>query len=315
MLAPRWFPTLGAASRSAAIVARHGTLRGAQSACGRRSPRRASAEIAANRAWVSRQTAGVPQNVFVGDIAKHYDATSESQFAAEVLRPTVDFLADLAGDGRALELAIGTGRVALPLRGRGVDVHGIEISADMIAELRAKPGGADVPVTLGDMAATRLDLSFGLVYLVFNTISNLLTQAEQVACFRNAAAHLDSGGCFVVELGIPQLRRMSPGESAYPFDLTDAHLGFDSYDFATQRMTSHHYWFAADEVRRFDSHHRYAWPAELDLMAELAGMRLRERWADWDRNPFTNESASHISVWEKPAPDDRAARAPGGGTA
>jgi SAM-dependent methyltransferase len=242
----------------------------------------------------------VPQNVFVGDIAKHYDATSESQFSAAVLGPTVDFLAHLAGDGRALEFAIGTGRVALPLQVRGVEVHGIEISQDMVAELRAKPGGADVRVTIGDMASTRLDVSFALVYLVFNTISNLLTQAEQVACFRNAAAHLESGGCFVLELGIPQLRGIAPGESAHPFELTDRHLGFDTYDFAAQRLTSHHYWFAGDEVHRFDSHHRYAWPAELDLMAELAGMRLRERWADWEHSLFTGESSSHVSVWEKP---------------
>jgi hypothetical protein len=167
-------------------------------------------------------------------------------------------------------------------------------------ELHAKPGGADVPVSIGDMATIRLVESFALVYLVFNTISNLLTQTEQVACFRNAAAHLDPGGCFVVELEVPQLRRMPPGESAYPVSLTDAHLGFDSYDFAEQRLTSHHYWLAGDRAHRFDSHHRYAWPAELDLMAELAGMRLRERWAGWDRSPFTSESHGHVSVWEKP---------------
>ncbi len=241
----------------------------------------------------------MPQNVFVGDVARFYDATSDSEFAPAVLGPTVDFLARLAGSGAALELAIGTGRVALPLRKAGVDVHGIEISADMVAELRAKPDGADVPVTIGDMATTRLDESYALVYLVFNTISNLLTQAEQVACFRNAAAHLDPGGCFVVELQVPQLRRMPPGEAACPFSLTDKHLGFDTYDFAEQRLTSHHYWFDGDRTQRFDSHHRYAWPAELDLMAELAGMRLRERWADWVRSPFTGESYAHISVWEK----------------
>jgi hypothetical protein len=212
----------------------------------------------------------------------------------------VDFLADVAGAGRALEFAIGTGRVALPLRARGVEVQGIEISEDMVAELRAKPGGADVPVAIGDMASTRVDGSFTLVYLVYNTISNLLTQQEQVACFRNAAAHLDSGGCFVIELEVPQLRRMPPGESAYPFSVTTEHLGFDTYDFVEQRLVSHHYWFVGDEIRRFDSHHRYAWPAELDLMAELAGMRLRERWADWYRRPFTGESHDHVSVWERP---------------
>jgi SAM-dependent methyltransferase len=242
----------------------------------------------------------MPQNVFVGDVARFYDATSDSESAPAVLGPTVDFLAPLADGGRALEFAIGTGRVALPLRARGIDVHGIEISADMTAELHAKHDGASVPVTIGDMATTRLDDSYALVYLVYNTISNLLTQAEQVACFRNAAAHLDSGGCFVVELEVPQLRRMPPGEAACPFSLTDEHLGFDTYDFAEQRLTSHHYWFDGDRTHRFDSHHRYAWPAELDLMAELAGLRLRERWADWVRSPFTGESNAHISVWEKP---------------
>ena len=242
----------------------------------------------------------MPQNVFVGDVAKFYDATSEPYFAPAVLEPTVDFLSDLAGSGKALEFAIGTGRVARPLRVRGVAVRGIEIAEDMVAQLRAKPGGAGVPVTIGDMASTRLDESFALVYLVFNTIGNLLTQAEQVACFRNAAAHLDPGGCFVVELQIPQLRRMPPGESAYPFSVTDEHLGFDTYDFAEQRLTSHHYWLGGEQAHRFDSHHRYAWPAELDLMAELAGMRLRERWADWARSPFTGESHGHVSVWEKP---------------
>ena len=246
------------------------------------------------------ETSVMPQNVFVGDVAKYYDVTSEEHFAPAMLDPTVDFLTDIADGGRALEFAIGTGRVALPLRARGVEVHGVDISEDMAAELHAKPGGADIRVTIGDMATTRLSESFALVYLVFNTISNLLTQAEQVACFRNAAAHLDPGGCFVVELQLPQLRRMPPGESAYPFSLTDAHLGFDTYDFGEQRLTSHHYWFAGDRTHRFDSHHRYAWPAELDLMAELAGLRLRERWAGWDRSPFMGESDEHVSVWEKP---------------
>jgi hypothetical protein len=241
----------------------------------------------------------MPQNVFVGGVAKLYDTNHRQSFAPELLEPTVGFLADLAGDGKALEFAIGTGRVALPLSRRGIDVHGIEISEDMVTELRAKSGGADLPVTIGDMASTLLDESFALVYVVFNTISNLLTQAEQVACFRNAAAHLDLGGCFVVEVGIPQLRLLPPGQSVRPFDVTDEHLGFDSYDFADQRMISHHYRFADDRTERFDSHHRYAWPAELDLMAELAHMRLRERWENWLRTPFTGESHSHVSVWEK----------------
>ena len=172
----------------------------------------------------------MPQNVFVGDVAKYYDATSDPQFSPEALDPIVDFLTDLARREKVLEFAIGTGRVALPLRARGVEVHGIEISEDMAAELHAKRDGAGIPVTIGDMATTRLDERFALVYLVYNTISNLLTQAEQVACFRNAAAHLDPGGCFVIELEIPQLRRMPPGQSACPFSVTDAHLGFDTYE-------------------------------------------------------------------------------------
>lgn len=239
------------------------------------------------------------QNVFVGDVAEQYDATEASQFSPEVLEPTVAFLTELAGGRSALEFAVGTGRVALPLRARGVDVHGIEISADMVARMRAKPGGADVPVTIGDMATVQLGTTFPLVYLVFNTISNLLTQAEQVACFRNAAAHLEPGGSFVVELEVPQLRRMPPGESAYPFEVSAAHLGVDTYDFAEQLLTSHHYWFLGDRSHRFASRHRYAWPAELDLMAELAGLTLAGRWADWHRTPFTGESRSHVSVWQK----------------
>ncbi|MGO9875852.1 MAG: class I SAM-dependent DNA methyltransferase [Acidimicrobiia bacterium] len=241
----------------------------------------------------------MPQNVFVGEVARYYDANSAPQYEPAVLDPTVEFLAGLTGRGKALEFAIGTGRVALALRARGTEVHGIEISQDMVTELRAKPGGEHVPVVIGDMTSTRLDESFALVYLAFNTISNLLTQAEQVACFRNAAAHLEPGGCFVVELGIPQLRRIPPGESAHPFEISDEHLGFDTYDFAEQRMTSHHYWLEGNRVHRFDSHHRYIWPAELDLMAELAGMHPQERWADWSRAPFTGESPNHVSVWKK----------------
>ncbi len=242
----------------------------------------------------------MPQNVFVGNVARTYDATSAEQFAPSLLEPTVDFLAGLAASGKALEFAIGTGRVALPLRARGVEVYGLEISEDMVAQLRAKPGGDAIPVTIGDMASTRVEGSFSLVYLVFNTISNLLTQPEQVSCFQNAAAHLDHGGCFVVEVGIPQLRRMPPGECAHPFDLSGNHLGFDTYDFADQQMTSHHYWIEGDRVHRFDSHHRYVWPAELDLMAQLAGLQLGERCSDWSRSPFTGESQNHISVWRKP---------------
>jgi SAM-dependent methyltransferase len=198
-----------------------------------------------------------------------------------------------------LEFAVGTGRVALPLSDRGVDVSGIELSRAMVAQCSAKPGANRVPVTIGDMAMTRVDGSFGLVYLVYNTISNLLTQAEQVACFRNAAAHLDDGGHFVIEVEVPMLRRLPPGEVFVPYEVTPHHIGIDEYDVAAQRLISHHYWMSESRLEQFDSHHRYAWPAEYDLMAELAGLTLVERWANWQRDPFTSESTAHVSVWRK----------------
>jgi SAM-dependent methyltransferase len=242
----------------------------------------------------------MPENVFTGWVARGYDAASADMYAPEVLRPTVDFLAAEAGGGRALELAIGTGRVALPLAAHGVDVHGIELSADMVEQLRAKPGGEAIPVTIGDMATTRIDGTFRLVYLVYNTISNLLTQDEQVACFENAAAHLEPGGCFVIELGVPPLQRLQPGERHLPFDVSATHLGFDSMDVVTQTLVSHHYYVDGDRVSVFESPHRWTWPAELDLMARIAGLTLRDRYADFDRSPFTAVSASHVSVWHKP---------------
>ena len=216
----------------------------------------------------------------------------------------MSFLADLGGNEPVLEFAIGTGRLALPLRERGVAVHGIEISDDMIAQLNGKPGADAIPVVAGDMAVMRVPGagSFSLVYLAYNTIGNLLEQSEQVACFANAAAHLRPGGTFVIERYIPQLRRMPPGQSSLASDITSHHLNFDTYDFANQRLVSHHFWPApGGRMTTEESHHRYAWPAELDLMAQLAGLRLRERWGDWTRALFTGESAQHISVWEKPA--------------
>ena len=241
----------------------------------------------------------MPQNTFVGEIARRYDAADAAANDPAAIAPVVERLAELANGGAALEFAIGTGRIALPLRERGVTVKGIEISHDMVAELRRKPGGGDIEVVIGDMASARVPGDFALVYLVFNTISNLLTQQEQIACFGNAAAHLPAGGCFVIELQVPQLRRMPPGERAYPFAITPRHLGFDTYDFASQRLTSHHYFFDGDECVRFESHHRYAWPAELDLMAKLAGLDLAHRWADWRGTPFDGESQNHVSVWRK----------------
>ena len=237
---------------------------------------------------------------FDEQIATRYDETSVDMYRAEVLDPAVDFLVELAGDGAALEFGIGTGRVALPLSGRGVPVHGIDLSEPMLEELRRKPGSEQIALTVGDFARTRVDDTFRLAYLVFNTITNLTTQDEQVACFRNAAAHLEPGGHFVIEVFVPELRRVPPGERVRAFDVRRTHLAFDEYtDFAAQILYSHHYWVEDGDLRTFSAPYRYVWPAELDLMARLAGMTLRERWAGWTREPFTDESASHVSVWEK----------------
>jgi SAM-dependent methyltransferase len=233
-------------------------------------------------------------------VAATYDDDPE-MFDIAAVDPVVDFLAELAGDGPALEFAIGTGRIALPLSQRGVSVHGIDMSNAMVAKLRSKPDAEAVGVTIGDISTTTVDGSFALVYLVFNTIMNLTTQAAQVACFRNAAAHLEPGGCFVIEVGIPDLQRLPPGETIHPFHVSESYWGFDEYDIANQGMTSHHLEIVDGRVERLSVPFRYAWPAEYDLMAELAGMRLRERWDDWKREPFTSESRSHVSVWEKPA--------------
>ena len=231
-------------------------------------------------------------------VAATYDDDPE-MFDAEAVDPVVDFLAELADDGRALEFAIGTGRIALPLAQRGVPVHGIDMSKAMVARLRAKPGGEDIGVTIGDFATTTVDGSFSLAYLVFNTIMNLTTQAAQVACFRNAATHLEPGGCFVIEVMVPDLQRLPPGETVHPFHVSDTRWGFDEYDIANQGMTSHHFEIVDGKVERLSVPFRYAWPSEYDLMAELAGMRLRERWGGWKREPFTSESRTHVSVWEK----------------
>jgi SAM-dependent methyltransferase len=222
-------------------------------------------------------------------------------FDPAVVGPAVDFLADLARDGAALELGIGTGRIALPLHQRGIPVHGIDLSADMVAQLHAKPGSEDIGVTIGDFASTRVDGTFSLGYLVFNTINNLTTQDEQVACFQNVAAHLAPGGCFVIEVGVPALQRLPPGETVRAFTLTDTRLGFDEYDVVSQGLISHHYREVDGVFERQSIPFRYVWPAELDLMARLAGLSLRERWSDWSREPFTAASNKHISVWAKPS--------------
>jgi len=237
---------------------------------------------------------------FDAAVAARYDETSAAMFAPAAIDPVVDVLAELAAGRRALEFAIGTGRVALALRARGVEVHGIELSNAMVEQLRAKPGGAQIRVTIGDMSTATADGSFGVVYLVFNTIGNLTTQEAQVACFANAAAHLEPGGTFVIEVGVPDLQRLPPGETVRPFALSDDHLGFDEYDLANQGLVSHHFERFDGRFERTSLPFRYVWPAELDLMARLAGLRLRDRWSDWDRAPFTGDSRKHVSVWAKP---------------
>jgi SAM-dependent methyltransferase len=232
-------------------------------------------------------------------VAQRYDSDCAALFAPGVVDRTVEVLAELAAGGPALELAIGTGRIGLRLIRRGVPVVGIERSPAMVDQLRAKPGGAAVEVVVGDMTTTRVEGSFRLVYLVFNTITNLLAQEDQVRCFENAAAHLETGGRFVVEDQLPALRRLPAGVTEVVFDRTDDHIGIDEYDVAAQRLVSHHTFIDGDRVHTSTSHHRYAWPAEYDLMARIAGLRLVERWADWRRTPFGADSTGHVSVWQK----------------
>jgi SAM-dependent methyltransferase len=242
----------------------------------------------------------VPTNYFDERIAKSYQARWPELFEPAAIDPVVEFLAGLAGDGAALELGIGTGRIAIPLRRRGVAVHGIDLSPDMVAELRATPGSEDIGVTVGDFAATRVGGTFRLAYLLRNTIMNLTTQDAQVACFQNVAAHLEPGGCFVIEVIVPALRRLPPGETVRAFAVTPTHLGFEEFEVATQLAISHHYWMLDGQFESFSAPFRYVWPSELDLMARLAGMTLRDRWSDWARSPFTSDSTQHVSVWETP---------------
>lgn len=226
---------------------------------------------------------------FAGAAAARYDADT----ADMPVEPVVDFLEPLAGGG-ALELAIGTGRIALPLAARGVRVTGVDLSPDMVAELRKKTD--EIPVEIGDMSSTRVDGTFSLVYIVFNSILNVTTQDGQVDVFANAAAHLEPGGCLAIEVVVPDLRRLPPGERYVAFSVKDDYVGVDEYDVVEQGLISHH----QSTGRRNSVPFRYVWPSELDLMARLAGMTLRERWADWDRSPFTAESRKHVSVWQKP---------------
>jgi SAM-dependent methyltransferase len=243
----------------------------------------------------------VPTDYFGERVAARYDESSANMFDPAVVEPVVDFLAELAGEGAALELGIGTGRIALPLAERGVRVQGIDLSEAMVAKLRAKPGAEEIGVSIGDFATTTVEGTFSVAYLVFNTINNLTTQNQQVACFENAAAHLEPGGCFVIEVGVPRLRLLPRGERFHVFDFSESHLGVDEYDVVNQGLVSHHFSPADGKWEGLSMPFRYVWPAELDLMARLAGMKLRERWSGWKREPFTSESTKHVSVWEKPA--------------
>jgi SAM-dependent methyltransferase len=235
---------------------------------------------------------------FGEQVAARYDERAAEMFDPAVVGPAVDFLAGFAQGGAALELGIGTGRIALPLASCGIEVQGIDLSEAMVAKLREKPGGDRIPVTIGDFSSTRVEGSFRLVYLVFNSIPNLTSQAEQVACFRNAAAHLEPGGRFVIEVRVPGVRWLPPGQTIRAFHLDEHYVGIDEYEPASQRMTSHHYRLDGGKVELHSIPFRYVWPSELDLMAQLAGMTLHERWADWTRQPFTAESTAHVSVWE-----------------
>jgi SAM-dependent methyltransferase len=240
----------------------------------------------------------MPETHFDQWMAQRYEVLWPELFDPAVLEPTVDFLADLARAGPALEFGVGTGRVALPLSRRGIRVHGIELSPAMVAQLQTQPGASDITITIGDFATAKVQETFSLVYLLRNTITNLTTQDEQVESFRNAAAHLEPGGCFLIENYIPELRRLPPGETIRIFSSTPNHVGLEEYDVAKQIAISHHYWMIEGELKTFSTQHRYLWPSELDLMARLAGLSLRERWSNWQREPFTSESRNHISVWE-----------------
>ena len=249
----------------------------------------------------------MPKDHFGERVAERYDERYADQAGPGVVDPIVAFLADLARDGAALELGIGTGRIALPLAQRGVHVHGIDLSEAMVAQLRAKPGAEQIGVTVGDFATTTVGATFSVAYLVANTIMNVTTQDEQVACFQNVAAHLEPCGCFVIEVVVPGLRRLPPGETVQVFDVSPTHLGFDEYDVFRQGLVSHHYWIDDGRVETFSPPFRYVWPSELDLMARLAGMTLRERWSGWKREPFTSDSTKHVSVWETMASSTRTA--------
>src|SRR2546423_757972 len=240
----------------------------------------------------------VPADYFGEDVAEHFDRRYAHLEARAIVDPMVEFISGFANGGAALELGVGTGRIALPLAARGVRVHGIDLSGAMISRLRAKPGSEKVSVTVGDIATTSVEGVFSVAYIVANTIMNLTTQDEQVACFQNVGAHLEPHGYFVMEVLVPRLQRLPPGETYQPFAVTQSHLGFDEYDVVQQRVISHHYWIDGDEVQVISPPFRYVWPSELDLMARIAGMTLRERRSGSQRDPFTADTAKHVSVWQ-----------------
>ena len=237
-----------------------------------------------------------PPNYFDDQVALDYDAEHIND---DNLDPTITRLTELADKGTALELAIGTGRVALPLRAAGIEVSGIELSEPMIAQLRHKPGGKHIHIVTGDMASAQVNRAFNLVFLVFNTICNLTTQEQQVRCFQNAADHLKPGGRFVIETFVPPIRRLAADVDKLAFDVSDTHWGIDEYDLASQNFTSHHLWVRGETSVRSSIPFRFVWPCELDLMARLAGMELENRWEDWDKKPFTAKSNRPVSVWRK----------------
>jgi SAM-dependent methyltransferase len=241
----------------------------------------------------------MPKDYFGEPVAERYDESTADLSGPATVDPVVDFLVDLSFDGTALELGIGTGRIALPLSQRGIRVHGIDLSEAMVARLRAKPGADRIGETVGDFATTTVARRFSVAYLIFNTIMNLTTQDDQIACFQNVAAHLQPGGCFVIEVMVPDLQRLPPGETVRPFTVSATRLGFDEYDVAAQGLISHHYWAVDGKLEGDSMPFRYVWPAELDLMARLAGMSLRERWSGWKGEPFTSDSRKQVSVWEK----------------
>ncbi len=249
------------------------------------------------------------EDYFGEHVAERYDGSLGEMGDPDVVEATVDLLVSLARGGAALELGIGTGRIALPLSEQGVPVHGIDLSEAMVARLRAKPGGDAIGVTMGDFATSRVEGAFSLAYLVLNTIMNLTTQDEQVACFENVAAHLEPGGCFVIEVGVPALRLLPPGETIRVFSFENStQFGFDEYDVARQGLVSHHYGTRDGSFGQSSIPFRYVWPAELDLMARIAGMTLRDRWSGWRQEPFTSDSTKHVSVWEKARPEPEEAR-------